>query len=183
MRRTHAARATHQHTALRSSVRHLPRREKVRRLLELLEWRGVPLPVQPRTGLRPRSQGVHVGRPGARMQKWRYQSRQSRTRVLGRELGRELRASRKFIGEILRRSERAKVVFTDTACCRYFCLNHNSTSCRVIIALIEISISSRIFSTLDRRKRDGRRESWINYGISLSYSTGILIRALTLRLS
>jgi len=53
LRRAHAARTAHQHAALRPPLRHLPRREEVRRLLELLERRDLPLPVQPRTGLRP----------------------------------------------------------------------------------------------------------------------------------
>lgn len=77
LRGAHAARATHQHAALRPSLRHLPRRKEVRRLLELLERRGLALPMQPWTGLRPWGQGVHVGRPSARVQKRRYWSRWS----------------------------------------------------------------------------------------------------------
>jgi hypothetical protein len=65
-------RGRRQRPALPAAVRHLRRRGQVRRLLELLERRGEPLPVLPRPGLRPGGARLHVGGPGARVQGGRY---------------------------------------------------------------------------------------------------------------
>jgi hypothetical protein len=65
-------RACHQRSSLPSPVRYLRRPDEMRRVLELLEWRGQSLPVLPRTGLWPRGTCVHVGGPGAWVQGGRY---------------------------------------------------------------------------------------------------------------
>lgn len=65
-------RASNLHPSLPAAVRYLRRRSQVRRLLELLERRSLPLPVQPRTCLRQGIPCVHVGWPGPRVQKRGY---------------------------------------------------------------------------------------------------------------
>lgn len=66
---------------LLSTVRNLRRWGQVRRLLELLERRSVPLPVLARSRLRSWSSRLHVGRSGARVPKWRYEKHAIKTHI------------------------------------------------------------------------------------------------------
>lgn len=65
-------RASDLNPSLPEAVRYLPWWGQMWRLLELLERRGFPLPVQPWTRLRQGIPCVHVGWPGPRMQERGY---------------------------------------------------------------------------------------------------------------
>lgn len=67
-------RASHLHRPLPPIVRNFRWRGQVWRLLELLERRGLKIPVLARSCLWPRSSRLHVGRSSARMQKRRFVS-------------------------------------------------------------------------------------------------------------
>lgn len=65
------SRARNPHQPLLSLVRYLRRCRQMRRFLELLERRSLQIPVLPWSGLWQRSQGLHVGWPGSRVQERR----------------------------------------------------------------------------------------------------------------
>lgn len=75
-------RTSNYHAALLASVRHLPRWEQVRCVLELLERRAIQIPVLARSGLRSWCTRLHVGRSGARVQEWRWVWKLNWTNIL-----------------------------------------------------------------------------------------------------